>query len=84
MRILALETATLAGSVALLEGGRVSAETSLDIALTHSERLMAMVDRLLAGLRAGHRAAWMGSRCPSARARSPGSAWASRPRRGSR
>jgi len=47
MRILALETATLAGSVALLEGGRVVGLSLLDIALTHSERLMAMVDRLL-------------------------------------
>lgn len=47
MRILALETATLAGSAALLEGGRVVGQSLLDIALTHSERLMAMVDRLL-------------------------------------
>jgi tRNA threonylcarbamoyladenosine biosynthesis protein TsaB len=47
MRILALETATLAGSAALLEGGRVVGLSLLDIALTHSERLMAMVDRLL-------------------------------------
>src|SRR5262245_33838408 len=47
MRILALETATLAGSVALLEGGRVVGLSLLDIALTHSERLMAMVDGLL-------------------------------------
>ena len=47
MRILALETATLAGSVALLDGSRVVGESLLDIALTHSERLMAMVDRLL-------------------------------------
>jgi len=47
MRILALETATLAGSAALLDGGRVIGLSLLDIALTHSERLMAMVDRLL-------------------------------------
>ena len=47
MRILALETATLAGSAALLEGDRVIGLSLLDIALTHSERLMAMVDRLL-------------------------------------
>jgi tRNA threonylcarbamoyladenosine biosynthesis protein TsaB len=47
MRILALETATLAGSAALLEGGRVIGLSLLDIALTHSERLMAMVDALL-------------------------------------
>ena len=47
MRILALETSTLAGSAALLEGGRIVGESLLDIALTHSERLMAMVARLL-------------------------------------
>jgi tRNA threonylcarbamoyladenosine biosynthesis protein TsaB len=47
MRILALETSTLAGGVALLEGGRVVGQISLNVALTHSERLMAMVDRLL-------------------------------------
>ena len=47
MRILALETATLAGSAALLDGERLVGETLLDIALTHSERLLAMVDRLL-------------------------------------
>ncbi len=47
MRILAVETATLAGSAALLEGGQVIGQSMLDIQLTHSERLMAMVDRLL-------------------------------------
>jgi tRNA threonylcarbamoyladenosine biosynthesis protein TsaB len=47
MRVLALETATLAGSAALLEGGHVVGQIALNIALTHSERLMAMVDRLL-------------------------------------
>jgi len=47
MRLLALETATLAGGAALLEDGRLVGESRLNIALTHSERLMAMVDRLL-------------------------------------
>jgi tRNA threonylcarbamoyladenosine biosynthesis protein TsaB len=47
MRVLAIETSTLAGSVALLEEGRPVGEISLDVALTHSERLMAMIDRLL-------------------------------------
>ena len=47
MRILAVETSTLAGSVALLDDGRVAGQILLDIALTHSERLMAMVDGLL-------------------------------------
>lgn len=47
MKLLALETATLAGGAALLDDGRLVGEIRLDIALTHSERLMAMVDRLL-------------------------------------
>jgi len=47
MRILAVETATLVGSVALLDAGRVVGQNLVDIALTHSERLMATIDRLL-------------------------------------
>ncbi len=47
MRVLALETSTLAGGVALLEGGRIVAEYALDIAVTHSERVMAAVDMLV-------------------------------------
>lgn len=47
MRVLALDTSTLAGGVALVEGGRTVAETLLDIRLTHSERLMPAVDRIL-------------------------------------
>jgi tRNA threonylcarbamoyladenosine biosynthesis protein TsaB len=47
MRLLALETATRAGGAALLEDGRLVGESRLNIALTHSERLMAVVDRLL-------------------------------------
>jgi len=47
MRILALETATLAGSAALLEDGKVVGLHLSNIALTHSERLMAMIDDLL-------------------------------------
>ena len=40
MRVLALDTSTLAGGVALVEGDRTVAESLLDIRLTHSERLM--------------------------------------------
>jgi tRNA threonylcarbamoyladenosine biosynthesis protein TsaB len=47
MRLLALETATLAGGAALLDDGHLVGEIRLNIALTHSERLMAVVDRLL-------------------------------------
>jgi tRNA threonylcarbamoyladenosine biosynthesis protein TsaB len=47
MRLLALETATLAGGAALLDDGCLVGESRLNIALTHSERLMLIVDRLL-------------------------------------
>jgi tRNA threonylcarbamoyladenosine biosynthesis protein TsaB len=47
MRVLAIETSTLAGGVALLDGGRVVAEYALDVAITHSERVMAAVDALV-------------------------------------
>lgn len=47
MRLLAVETSTLAGGVALLEGERVIGEYLLDVRITHSERLMPAVDRLL-------------------------------------
>jgi tRNA threonylcarbamoyladenosine biosynthesis protein TsaB len=48
MRVLAVETSTRAGGVAVLDGDRVVGSSMLNISLTHSERLMAMVDRLLA------------------------------------
>src|SRR4029450_8544569 len=47
MRLLALETATLAGGAALLDDGLLVGESRLNITLTHSERLMLIVDRLL-------------------------------------
>lgn len=47
MRILALETSTLTGGVALLDGDCLLAEYTLSVRTTHSERLMAAVDRLL-------------------------------------
>lgn len=48
MRVLAVETSTLAGGVALLDADRLIAEYLLDVRITHSERLMAVVDRVLA------------------------------------
>lgn len=51
MRVLAVETSTLAGGVALLDGDRLVGEYLLDIRVTHSERLMAAVDRVLADAR---------------------------------
>ncbi|MEX2145955.1 MAG: tRNA (adenosine(37)-N6)-threonylcarbamoyltransferase complex dimerization subunit type 1 TsaB [Candidatus Rokuibacteriota bacterium] len=47
MRVLALEASTLAGGVALLDGERLVAEYVLDVSLTHSERLLATIDRVL-------------------------------------
>lgn len=47
MRVLAIETSTLAGGVALLDGDRVRGEYLLDVRATHSERLMPAIDRLL-------------------------------------
>ncbi len=47
MRLLGIETSTLTGSVALLDDDVVVAEYSLNVATTHSERLLASVHRLL-------------------------------------
>ena len=51
MRVLAVETSTLAGGVALVDGERLVAEYVLDVSVTHSERLLAAVDRVLADAR---------------------------------
>jgi tRNA threonylcarbamoyladenosine biosynthesis protein TsaB len=51
MRLLAVETSTLAGGVALLDGERLVAEYLLDVGIAHSERLMAAVDRVLSDAR---------------------------------
>lgn len=47
MRLLAVETSTRAGGVALLDGERVCGEYALDVKATHSERLMPAIDRVL-------------------------------------
>src|SRR6266851_56323 len=51
MRVLAVDTSTMAGGVALLEDERVVGESLLDVRTTHSERLMLAVDRALADAR---------------------------------
>ena len=51
MRVLAVEASSLAGGVALLDDERLVAEYLLDVSVTHSERLMAAVDRVLADAR---------------------------------
>lgn len=45
--ILAIETATMCGSVGLTEGGRCLAEVSVDTAATHSRRLIKQIDYLM-------------------------------------
>jgi tRNA threonylcarbamoyladenosine biosynthesis protein TsaB len=52
MRLLAVETSTLTGAVALLDAGSVVAESRVSVAVTHGERLMAAIDGVL---RAGRR-----------------------------
>jgi len=45
--ILAIETATMCGSVALMSGDRCLAEYSVDTATTHSRRLIRQVDQII-------------------------------------
>jgi tRNA threonylcarbamoyladenosine biosynthesis protein TsaB len=49
MRVLAVETSTLAGGVALVDGDRLVAEYLLDVSVTHSERLIAAIDSVMTG-----------------------------------
>ena len=51
MRLLAVETSSLAGGVALLDDERLVAEYVLDVSITHSERLMGAIDHVLADAR---------------------------------
>lgn len=47
MKVLAFETSTLAGGVALLDAEQLVAEYTLNVETTHSERLLGAADRLL-------------------------------------
>jgi len=47
MKILALETATMAGSVAIVDDEELIAEVKLNINVAHSERLISSIDYLL-------------------------------------
>ena len=47
MRVLALDTSTMLGSVALCEDNNLIAEEQLGVEVTHSERLMATINHLL-------------------------------------
>src|SRR4030066_249418 len=47
MLVIAIETATMAGSVAIVDDARVISEITLNARATHSEKLMVAIDRLL-------------------------------------
>ena len=51
MKILAIETSTLTGSVALLEDEAVLGEITLSVSVQHSERLMPAIEQLLSNAR---------------------------------
>jgi tRNA threonylcarbamoyladenosine biosynthesis protein TsaB len=51
VRLLAVETSTLTGAVALLEGDSVVGESRLSVAVTHGERLLVAIDGLLRAAR---------------------------------
>jgi tRNA threonylcarbamoyladenosine biosynthesis protein TsaB len=51
VRLLAVETSTLTGAVALLEEGRVVAESRVSVAVTHGERLVSAIDGVLRAAR---------------------------------
>jgi tRNA threonylcarbamoyladenosine biosynthesis protein TsaB len=48
MRVLGIETSTLQGGVAIVDDRRVVCELLLSVELTHSERLLPSIDRVLA------------------------------------
>lgn len=47
MPVFAIETTSLAGSIAIIDESRVISEITLNVRATHSEKLMAAIDRLL-------------------------------------
>ena len=50
MKILALDTSTMVASCAVMDGERVLGEYSLSQEMSHSERLVPMIDEILKGL----------------------------------
>ena len=68
MRILAIDTSTKTGSAALLDGESLIGEYILNVAMTHSERLLPAIERIMAD------AGWTGKDLDGiAVARGPGS-----------
>ena len=53
MKVLAIETSTYSGSIAVSEGERIVGELYLDMGPSHSERLVPAIDRLLSDLGIG-------------------------------
>lgn len=51
MRILSVDTSTMMTSIAILEGGRIIGDCSINQEQTHSEMLMTLVERLLIDLK---------------------------------
>jgi tRNA threonylcarbamoyladenosine biosynthesis protein TsaB len=51
MRVLGIESSTRQGGVAIVDGDRLVCESLLNIEVTHSERLLPAIDRLLADAR---------------------------------
>jgi tRNA threonylcarbamoyladenosine biosynthesis protein TsaB len=51
MKVLGIDTSTMTGSIGLIEDDRPLGQYSLSIEVTHSERLMNAIDRLLEGVR---------------------------------
>ncbi len=47
MRVIAVETSTLAGSVALVDEGEIIGEAAVDKKITHSEKLLPLIDQIL-------------------------------------
>lgn len=47
MPIIAIETATMVGSIAIIDDERVISEITLNVRATHSEKLMSAIDHLL-------------------------------------
>jgi len=47
MKVLALETATMAGSIAIVDDDRLIGEVKVNVKVAHAERLMASIDWLL-------------------------------------
>lgn len=55
MKVLAIETSTYSGSIAVSEGGRTLGELYLDMGPSHSEKLVPAIDRMLTDLGIGRK-----------------------------